>query len=71
MDEKKPVRNGIVSKSKSPYKDKGFSKLNLSASISTKRRDPPSILRLILYQATVLFVLKNFSSCEKIASYGR
>lgn len=28
-----------------------------------KRKDPPAILRLMLYQATVLFVVKNFSAC--------
>lgn len=61
----------MVSKSRSPYKDKGFMKPNLNTTVNIKRRDPPSILRLIIFQGTVLFILKNFLSCEKIVSYGR
>lgn len=62
-DDRKPNNRYTVSQSKSPNKDKGFLKMNLNSSLNNKKRDPPAILRLILYQATVLFILKNFSAC--------
>ena len=46
----------MTSKEKSPRgeQDIGF---------KTKKKDPPAILRLMLYQATALFIVKNFSAC--------
>lgn len=72
--DKKPIRyHQTSSKSKSPFKDSEIlTKGNLNtSSIMLKRRNPPAILRLILFKATVLFVLKNFPACEKIVNYGR
>lgn len=35
-----------------------------------KKKDPPAILKLMLYQATALFIVKNISACERIVDWG-